>query len=288
MKNSEINDPLFRRAVEAIDNGDIASLESLLSNHPQLVQEPLNYPSGDYFQHPYLLWFTTGNPIRTHRLPSNIIDVTRLVITYLKKLAAENLTTQLNYAVGLVSTGRLAQESGKQIALLDLLIESGGKPGGALNALAHGNNPVAEYHLKRGEKLSLAVSVGLDLAYDVVTRLAVEACPDEKLLALTVASYSGHTQFISLLLSMGTDPNAFPPDRGFHKHGTPLHQAVASGSLPSVKLLVQARARIDLKDLIYHETPLDWARHLEAETQDPVLRKQFSAIRQYLTEEKNR
>ncbi len=55
MKNSDITDPLFREAVEAIDTGDINTLERLLNEHPQLVSQRLDVPKEGYFQHPYLL-----------------------------------------------------------------------------------------------------------------------------------------------------------------------------------------------------------------------------------------
>src|SRR6266496_595532 len=53
MKNSDITDPLFREAVEAIDTGDINTLERLLNEHPQLVSQRLDVPKERYFQHPY-------------------------------------------------------------------------------------------------------------------------------------------------------------------------------------------------------------------------------------------
>lgn len=40
-----------------------------------------------------------------------------------------------------------------------------------------------------------------------------------------------------------------------------LHHAVWSGSLDTVKLLVEAGAKMDTGDSIYDGTPLDWAEY---------------------------
>jgi peptide-methionine (S)-S-oxide reductase len=53
MKNSDITDPLFRNAVEAIDSGDINLLQQLLDTNPQLVYSRLDAPTEGYFKHPF-------------------------------------------------------------------------------------------------------------------------------------------------------------------------------------------------------------------------------------------
>src|SRR5664279_4320315 len=107
MKNSEIKDPLFREAIEAIDSGNTIQLERLLAENPRLVYSRLSLPSGDYFQHPYLLWFIADNPIRIDKLPGNIIDLTRLLIRVVKQEATDSVQEQLDYTLGLVATGRI-------------------------------------------------------------------------------------------------------------------------------------------------------------------------------------
>ena len=66
----------------------------------------------------------------------------------------------------------------------------------------------------------------------------------------------------ALLLEAGEDPDRFNPP-GTHAHSTPLHQAAIAGHLDMVKLLLKHGARLDLKDEIYHSTPLGWAEHGE-------------------------
>ncbi|MFI5155505.1 MAG: hypothetical protein ACHQEM_04945, partial [Chitinophagales bacterium] len=160
MNNEEISDPLFREAVETIDAGNLPALRVLVENNPWLLKDRLNYPPEGYFQNPYLLWFIADNPIRIDRLPPNIVDITEMLIDQVKKVAPESSELQLNYTLGLVATGRIPKESGSQIALMDLLIDSGAKPGGGKGAIAHGNFEAANHLVERGGELSLTVAVG--------------------------------------------------------------------------------------------------------------------------------
>ena len=61
-----------------------------------------------------------------------------------------------------------------------------------------------------------------------------------------------------VLLDAGEDPNRYNPE-GNHAHSTPLHQAVWSGHLDTVRLLVDRGARLDIRDTIWDGTPPRWA-----------------------------
>jgi ankyrin repeat protein len=106
------------------------------------------------------------------------------------------------------------------------------------------------------------------------------------LTALTVAAFYGKADMITLLLSMGIDPNGYPnSSSGFHTHATPLHQAVSSGSLDAVKLLAEAGASLNARDKMYDGTPLDWAKYMHRdENFDAVVRGNFKRIAAYLEE----
>jgi hypothetical protein len=283
--NVEISDPLFREAVEAIDSGDISTLENMLRAYPSLVRDRLYYPEDGYFKNPCLLWFVADNPIRMGKLPANIVEITRLLINAVKREAANNAQEQLDYSLGLVATGRIPKECGVQIQMMDLLIDAGAKPGGGNGALAHGNIAAAEHLIERGGKLTLATAVGLG-RIDDVRRMLSEAAKDEQLTALTVAALYGKADMIALLLNMGVDPNGYPnSSSGFHSHATPLHQAVSSGSLEAVKLLADAGASLDARDKIYDGSPLDWAEYLQRdESTDEAARKNLKLIETYLEE----
>lgn len=285
METAEITDAIFREAVEAIDNGNIAVLEKLIGQHSYLVKERLKTGEEGYFKDPYLLWFVADNPVRIEKLPVNILDITALLIGAVKKEAADTAQQQLDYALGLVATGRIPKESGIQIRMMDLLIDAGAVPDNGLGAIANGNLEAAGYLIKRGGKLTLAAAVCLEWIDDI-HRLASTTDKDEQLIALTAAAFYGKTEMISLLLNMGIDPNGYPKSgSGFHSHATPLHQAVSSGSLESVKLLVEAGASLSAKDKTYDGIPMDWAEYLERdEGIHETARKKYAIIEEYFKE----
>ncbi len=272
------------KAIAAIDSGNITLLENLLTEHPDLVRSRFDHPAKGYFKHPYLLWFVADNPIRIEQLPENIVAITQLLIDAVKREAADSLQEQLDYALGLVATGRIPQECGVQLEMMDLLIDAGAKPGGGEGALASGNVAAAAHLIKRGGKLTLATAVGLDRIEDVA-QLAPMAGAGGQLTALTVAAFYGNLPMISFLLGLDVDPNGYPEsDSGFHSHATPLHQAVSAGSLESVKLLVEAGAKLDAVDKIYDGTPLEWAKYLQTDSADKADKKKFALIASYLLE----
>ena len=283
MKNSGITDPHFRQAIEAIDSGNINELENLIAEHPRLIKERLHTNGDGYFKKPYLLWFVADNPIRTGKLADNIVEVTRLLIQSVKKLAPETFLNQINYTLGLVATGRTPRECGVQIALIDLLIDGGAIPGNGLGALANGNLEAARHLLNRGGKPTLAAAVCLEPP-DEMSSLGATASAAEKLTALAAAAFYGKADSIKLLLQMGANPDGYPESNsGFHSHATPLHQAVSSGSLDAVKLLVEAGANTGATDKIYSGTPLDWADYLQREAGgDEAARENFALIETYL------
>jgi ankyrin repeat protein len=88
------------------------------------------------------------------------------------------------------------------------------------------------------------------------------ATTEDRHRALALAAQLGQVDAVRLLLDAGEDPNRFNPP-GTHSHTPPLHQAIAAGHLDAVKLLVDRGARLDIKDLIHHGTPLAWAIYCE-------------------------
>jgi len=282
MENSEITDPVFRDAVEAIGSGNISRLKKLLQDDPQVVSKRLDVPTEGYFQHPYLLWFVADNPIRHDRLPSNIAEITRLLIDGVRQNARASFQEQIDYTLGLVATGRIPKESGVQIELIDLLIDAGARPGNGHGALAHGNREAAQRLMERGGKLTLTTAIGLDRKEDI-ERLLRQATAEEKQIALIASAYLGKPAMIRDLINLGVDVNTYiDPSSGFHSHATALHQAVYSGSLDSVKILVEAGANLNLEDRVYQGTPLGWARYLQKEEKDESRKEKYSQIEKFL------
>jgi peptide-methionine (S)-S-oxide reductase len=280
MQNTDIHDALFREAVEAIDSGELASLQRLLQQHPLLVAKRLDTPAEGYFAHPYLLWFIADNPIRHGKLPPNIVDITALLIDYVERYAQETARQQLDYAAGLVETGRVPRECGVQIPLLDLFLAHGVPPGTGQGALANGNIAAAKHLIEKSGRITLAAAACLH-RMDDVKRLLPEARAEEKQVALIAAAFYGDAEMVNVLLAAGADVNAYI-DRGFHTHATALHQAVWSGSLETVRLLTEAGADLDATDRVYHGTPLGWVMHMQAEEQDAEKRERYKEMERYL------
>ncbi|HEX6084948.1 MAG TPA: ankyrin repeat domain-containing protein [Thermoanaerobaculia bacterium] len=284
-------DALFTQAVSLLDAGDVDALARLIDENPRLVRERTDFEGHAYFHRPYLLWFVAENPVRNDRLPPNIADVTRLIIDKSGPPASSpavsagvppaptrgagtapqaaggdaggppagplTLQEQLDYALALVSSGRVPREAGVQRALIDVLCDGGASPDSAmLTAVAHQEIDAIEQLLARGATLTLTVAaaLGLEIPLD-------DADAHEKQRALTAAAFYGNARAVERLVEAGADVRAFSPD-GFHPHATPLHQAVHAGSLDSVRILVEAGAPLDVEDRAHHSTPLGWAEYL--------------------------
>ncbi len=253
-----IRDPLFAQAVAAIDRGDIAALDTLVTNAPNLVSRRLDNGETSYFANPYLLWFVAENPIRNRKLPANIVEVARSIAGHAKQLKVDSLQGQLDYTLGLVATGCVPRECGVQRSLMKALADLGAHPEGVAFSLANREIDAANYLLELGAPISLTAAACLG-HWDEANRLAPTSDLQDKADALITAAYLGDVDAISFLLATGADPNL--KSRRIHTHSTPLHQAAQSGALHAVMALVAAGASPEARDTIWNGTPLDWAKH---------------------------
>jgi len=252
--HERIEDARFRRAVALLDAGDTAGLGAYLKQHPNLTRQRVTFEGGNYFQNPTLLEFVAENPIRHGVLPKNIVDVAKVILDAGVELSA------LNEALGLVVTGSVPRECHAQRALIDLLCDSGADPTPPLHsALLLGEMDAAFALIQRGARIDLPAAAALGRMEDFL-RLLPAAGSKERHLALALASQLNQIEAVRALLEAGEDPNRYNPV-GAHSHSTPLHQAAASGYDELVRLLVDRGARLDLKDVLWHGTPADWARH---------------------------
>lgn len=284
-------DARFREAVAAIDAGNIARLEQLVTTTPALVRERLALPGvwlrdkvgkalDGFFQRPYLLWFVAEDPVRNGTLPENIAAVARVIIDAARRDSEANLQEQLDYALTLVSWSSIARQRGVQLDLIDVLVDAGAAlDGNQNNALVNGNFIAAEHLVKRGASLTLEVALSLGLWNDV-DRLLLTASDDEKQFAFVLSALHGNADALRRLIPAGADLNA--PSAGLYSHGTPLHHAVSSGSLEAVKVLVEAGAKLNVKDKAWGGTPLGWAQHYLSEGQGNQPDKQHDEIAAYL------
>jgi hypothetical protein len=265
--HERIEDAGFRRAVDLIDDGDAEALRDHLRNEPSLVGQRVTFEGGNYFRDPTLLEFIAENPIRHGRLPPNIVEVARTIL----ESGGRNDRRSIDSTLMLVSSGRVARECGVQVPLIDLLCDYGADANTAMQAaVGHGEWAAVDALIRRGGNMDLAVAAATGRVEHVRRALAT-ADSGLRHRALAWASQYGHTEVVRLLLDAGEDPNRYNPE-GTHSHSTPLHQAALAGHSAVVRLLVERGARLDIKDILYQGTPLQWAEHGQQAEAAKVLR----------------
>ena len=282
-------DQLFQEAVALIGAGDVPALQRLLSEHPELARERLVAPGSwlrdkiggaldGFFKDPYLLWFGAEDVPVLGRLPENIADVTRAILRAAR--GAPGWQEQFDSTLRLVCWSGVAQRCGVQIELLDTLIDAGASPHSGPNcALVNGHVAAAEHLVTRGAELTLASAVCLGRWVDA-GRLAAPASEADKQFALVLAALNGRADSVRWMLGAGADANR--PSADLYAHGTPLHHAVCSGSLPTVRALAEAGADLGAEDTAWNGTPLGWAEHYLNERKDADSQRRYGEIADYL------
>jgi hypothetical protein len=264
--HERIEDPVFRRAVDLIDAGDVSGLRAHLKQYPNLARQHVEFEGGNYFRNPTLLEFIAENPIRCGKLPQNIVDVARTI------LDAGVEPSAMNEALMLVASGCVPRECGMQIPLIELLCGEGADPNCAVEVAAVlFEMEAVKALLQRDAQMTLPVAAAIRDT-DLARQLLANADADQRHLALAVASQYGHVEVVELLLNSGEDPNRFNP-LGGHSHSTPLHQAAGNGHLDVVKLLIARGARTDLKDIQFGGTPANWAKYAGKKEVEAFLRE---------------
>jgi hypothetical protein len=262
----------FESAVEAVVHGDLATLESLLRRHPDLVHaRSTRVTHFDPAVHrATLLHYVAANGVEGYRqkTPSNAVAIATMLLeagaepnALAGMYGGEHATMSM-----LVSSDHPAR-AGLQVPLVDTLADFGAAVEGAasgdwasplMTALAFGFIAAAEALVRRGARVdTLAAAAGLGRVADTRVMLG-GAGPEDRHRALVLAAQHGHEEIVGMLLDAGEDPNRYNP-KGNHGHSTPLHQAALGGHAEVVRVLVARGARLDVKDTIYESTPLGWA-----------------------------
>lgn len=264
----------FESSVEAVIAGDVATLESLLRENPELVRARSTRVT--HFDPPrhraMLLHYVAANGVEGYRqkCPKNAVDVTKILLGAGAEVdaSADLYGGQCTTMTLLVSSCHPA-EAGVQVALVETLLDFGaaieGRGSGQwgsplMTALAFGYPRAAEALARRGAKVdNIAAAAGLGRLVDARQFLAA-ADGESRHRALALAAQHGHADIVRLLLDAGEDPSRYNPE-GNHSHSTPLHQAVIAGHDAVVRSLVERGAGLDIKDTIYQGTPLGWAMY---------------------------
>jgi hypothetical protein len=281
----------FESAVEAVIDGDLGALESLLSADPALVNaRSARVTSFDPPIHrATLLHYVAANGVEGYRqrTPPNAVAVARVL---LDAAAAPDALADMYggqcTTLSLLVSSRHPAAAGVQAALVDTLVDFGAsvEPRGTgawtsplRTALTFGFVDAAEALVRRGARVdTLAAAAGLNRVEDVERMLGV-AADDERHRALALAAQLGHVAIVRRLLDAAEDPNRYNPT-GAHAHSTPLHQAALAGHIDVVQLLVNCGARLDCRDTIYRGTPLGWAIHGQQTAVADYLRAQGAPL----------
>ena len=271
-----VDGPVFRfeSAVEAVVNGDLATLQALLRDHPELIRarSTRRTPHDPPVHAATLLHYVAANGVEGHgqKTPSNAVEITRTLL----EAGAEVDATAGMYGGQYATMSMLVSSAhpaiaGLQAPLAELLLDSGAAIEGLgseqwksplMTALAFGYLDTADALVRRGARVStVAAAAGLGRLADA-TRLLPQADALDRHRAIALAAQMGHAEIVRLLLDAGEDPNRYNPD-GNHGHSTPLHQAAFAGHENVVRLLVERGAKLDIRDTVWHGTPLGWALH---------------------------
>src|SRR6266851_5313441 len=216
----------FESAVEAVITGDLATLESLLRENPELIRGRSTRIT--HFDPPVhratLLHYVAANGVEGYRqkTPNNAVEIAK---TLLKAGAEVNGLAAMyggHYATMsmLVSSCHPAN-AGVQVALVETLLDFGaaieargsakwGSP--LMTALAFGYLNTAEALVRRGARVDNIAAAAALGRLDEARQLLAAADGDSRHRALALAALHGHVELVRLLLDAGEDPNRNNPD----------------------------------------------------------------------------
>jgi ankyrin repeat protein len=264
----------FEAAVEAIITGDVPTLKRLLRDHPELVRARSTRE-----HQATLLHYVAANGVEGYRqkTPKNAVKIAEILLR-----AGAEVDADLDYGsmrglyperigstpLGLTATSVHPAAAGVQIRLLEKLLEYGacvdGLPGGwnpVIAALHNGRGEAAAFLARRGARLDLEGAAGVG-RLDAVQRffkkdgrLKASAGQVQLECGFLWACQYGRKPVVAFLLENGVPIDAQP-------HGeTGLHRAAYGGHVAIVKLLLERKALLDIKDKRFGGTPLGWALH---------------------------
>lgn len=257
-QQERIDDPIFRTAVDLVDQANIDGLRDYLAEHPAVVHQRVVFEGDNYFRNPSLLEFIAENPSRHGRLSPDVVDVAAVIL----EAGARTDQAALDSTLGLICSGSVPRECGVQTPLIRLLCRYGASAASAMgSAISHGEFEAAEELIRCGAPVDIATAAAMGKVNTVREQLR-SSSPEARHIALALACQHGHSEVLKLLLDEGEDPTRYNPV-GFHAHSTPLHQAAFAGHFDVVRMLAERGARLHVKDIHYSGTAADWAEHAQ-------------------------
>lgn len=260
--HSATDSACFERAADAIVQGDLDGLTTLLAGTPALVHARSDREHGAT-----LLHYVAANGVENYRqrTPANIVTIAQHLLD-----AGSDVNATCDVygggamTLGLTATSAHPRAAGVQLALMDLLEARGARvdSGGVRMCLANGCPEAAAWYadrlLSRGEPLTLAEAAGIgrvDLLPDAFARERQDASRVAD--ALQHAAWYDRLEVVTWLLEHGVPVDMASPDGG----DTALHQAAYLGHGALVSQLLARGASVHALDTRYGSPPLVWALH---------------------------
>ncbi len=259
----------FESAVDAVVAGDMATLERLLRENPELIRARSTRRHGST-----LLLYVGANGVEDYRQrsPKNAVNIAEMLLRAGADVNAVGEMYGGSTTLGLVATSIHPLRSGVQEALIDTLLAHGASfdvavapdytAGSIINAcLANGRGEAAGYLAKRGARLDLEGAAGVG-RLDVVKSffnddgsLKTNATREQMKSGFNWACEYGRLDVVDFLLQRGISVG----ER--HRGETGLHWAAHGAHVEVVKLLLERKAPVDVEDERWSGIPLQWAFH---------------------------
>lgn len=255
----------FETAADAIVDGDIERLRTLLRENPALIVE-----RSEREHHSTLLHYVSANGIEDFRqkTPPNIVDIARLLLDTGADVNAESdAYGGRSTVLELTATSVHPEVAGVQIELMTFLLERGALIDGVrgdsiVNAcLANGRGEAAGFLAGRGAKLDLEGAAGAGRLnavrsfFDDRGSLRPPATREQMLTGFAWACEFNRAEVAVFLLDYGIGIAEKLPQYG----ETGLHWAAYEGHSEIVGMLLDRGAPLTVKDDNFKGTPLDWA-----------------------------
>jgi ankyrin repeat protein len=278
----------FELAADAIVNGDVATLMRLLRENPGLIRERSTRE-----HRATLLHCVSANGIEDFRqkTPKNAVEVAKILLSAGAEVEAVAECYGGSKTLDLVATSIHPARAGVQIELLQVLLDAGaaieGFPRKSVvnGCLANGRPEAAEFLAKRGARLDLEGAAGLgwlDLVMGFFNEdggLKANATRAQMESGFLWACEFGRDKVIEFLLNKGVD--VATEAQGM----TGLHLAIVGGHFGAIKLLLERRAPLELRNS-YGGTALGcamWAvNHSDPVYRWPTPKADWAAIVQML------
>ena len=240
----------FESAVDAIVDGDLDTLQSLLSQFPALVEA-----RSARMHQAMLLHYIAANGVEDfrQRTPDNAIEIAR----HLLESGAEVDALANTYGGGkrqttmnlLVSSAHPAA-AGLMVPLVEALLDFGAAINGLeddgsplMTALSAGYLEAAEALTRKGARIDNIVAAAALGLVDLVDKFLNNEKEVKQGQALVSASTFGQTQTVAFMLDRGVEAGSLDRD-----DMTGLHWATARGHMDVVRLLLDRGAPLEVKN----------------------------------------